>query len=161
MAAETRRARLTLPASPSATASIVLEPRPKGKRTTRAVLILAATLVLTPVVFLVPPHFLWPLVVLALGLYFARREWVGEYVVASFEGACPRCGEALTLEPGARIRGRQRLECYGCHREPELVVGGEPPAVGSGDDGSATGGSSEAGSGAGGPDAGDPGVDAP
>lgn len=134
MAAETRPAHLTLPASPSAAAALVVEPRPKGKRTARAVAMVAATLVLTPVAFLVPPHFLWPLVVLALGFYFARREWVGEYVVASFEGACPRCGGALTLEPGTRIRGRQRVECYGCHREPELVVGDEQAAMGPGVD---------------------------
>jgi hypothetical protein len=127
-----RRGRLVLPAAGSTPAALDVEPQPKRRRAVRAGLIVAAALVLMPVVFVVPPHFLWPLVALVAGLYFARKVWVGEYVVRSFEGACPRCGEALTLEPGTRIRSRERIECYGCHREPELVVAGD--ADGSGAD---------------------------
>lgn len=122
MTEEARRARLTLPAAGSTEARLRVEPRSKRVRRTRAALIMATTLALAPVVFLLPPHFLWPLVVLAAGAYFVRREWTGEYIVHGFEGECPRCGEALEVEPGTRIRGRQRVECYGCHREPELIL---------------------------------------
>ena len=122
MAEEARRARLVLPAAGSTGARLTVEPRSRGTRTTRAAVILATTLVLAPVAFLVPPHFLWPLVVLAAGAYLAYRAWTGEYIVHAFEGACPRCGEPLAIEPGTRVRGRQRVECYGCHREPELVL---------------------------------------
>lgn len=122
MTRETRRARLVLPAAGSTEARLTVEPRPKGTRTTRAALILVMTLFLAPVTVLVPPHFLWPLVVLAAGAYFAYREWTGEYIVHGFEGACPRCGEPVEIEPGTRVRGRQRVECYGCHREPELLI---------------------------------------
>ncbi|MGK7312794.1 MAG: hypothetical protein ACN0LA_11205 [Candidatus Longimicrobiales bacterium M2_2A_002] len=122
MTGEARRARLVLPAAGSTEARVTVEPRPKATRTTRAAVILVMTLVLAPIAFLVPPHFLWPLVVLAVGAYFAYREWTGEYIVHGFEGACPRCGEPLEIEPGTRVRGRQRVECYGCHREPELVL---------------------------------------
>ena len=122
MTREARRARLVLPAAGSTEARLTVEPRSKGTRTTRAAMILMMTLVLAPVTFLVPPHFLWPLVVLAAGAYFAHREWTGEYIVHAFEGACPRCGEPLEIEPGTRVRGRQGVECYGCHREPELVL---------------------------------------
>ncbi|MDX1673728.1 MAG: hypothetical protein R3314_02905 [Longimicrobiales bacterium] len=120
MAVEHRTGRLTLPASGVAEASLEVEPRSRGERRLRAGAILLFTLAVAPAAFLVPPHFLWPLVVLAAGLYLVRREWAGEYVVRSFEGSCPRCGERLSVEAGARIRARQRLECYGCHREPQL-----------------------------------------
>ena len=122
MAEEARRATLVLPAAGSTEARLTVEPRPRRTRSTRAAVILATTLVLAPVAFLVPPHFLWPLVVLAVGAYFAYREWTGEYIVHDFDGACPRCGEPLEIEAGTRVRGRQRVECYGCHREPELVL---------------------------------------
>ena len=122
MPVETRRARLTLPASGSASASVEVEHQPRRQRRVRAAGIAAAAVAFAPVVFFVPPHFLWPLVVLVTGGYFAYREWTGAYVVRSFEGACPRCGAPLSVEPGSRIRQRQRIECYGCHREPELVL---------------------------------------
>ena len=132
MAEEVRTARLVLPAAGTTEARLCVEPRPGRHRRTRAALILVAALIGAPTAFLVPPHFLWPLLVLAVGAYFAHREWTGEYVVASFEGACPRCGEALEVEAGTRIRSRQRVECYGCHREPELILdagpGGDGPA---------------------------------
>lgn len=121
----TRDARLELPAAGSEPAVVEVVHRPGRKRATRAALVLGLTLLLAPAVLLIPPHLLWPALVLAAGLYRARREWAGEYFVESFEGACPRCGEPLKLKPGSRIRGRQRLECYGCHREPELVLGGD------------------------------------
>ncbi len=125
---ERRAGRLVLPAAGTAPAALEVEPQPKRRRTVRAALILAVSIALMPVVFVVPPHFLWPLVALVAGLYFARKVWVGEYVVLSFEGTCPRCGEPLEVEPGTRLRGRERIECFGCHREPELVVGEESPA---------------------------------
>ena len=127
MAVETRQALLRLPASGSAPASVEVEPQPRRRRRLRAAVILATAVVLMPPVFFVPPHFLWPLVVLGAGIYLARRAWSGEYIVRSFDGACPRCGEPLAVEVGTRIRGRQRVECYSCHREPELVL--EPPSV--------------------------------
>ena len=119
---ERRTARLTLPAAGTTEAVVEVEPQPKRQRTMRAMAVLAVSLAAAPVVFFIPPHFLWPLVVLVAGAYFARRVWRGEYVVTSFEGACPRCGEPLVVDPGTRVRGRQRIECYGCHREPELVL---------------------------------------
>ena len=139
MPEEARRARLVLPAAGSTEARLAVEPRPRSMRSTRAAVILAMTLVLAPVAFLVPPHFLWPFVVLAVGAYFAYREWTGEYIVHDFDGACPRCGEPLEIDPGTRVRGRQRVECYGCHREPELVLDEAT------DDGTASGSSPDPG----------------
>ena len=120
---EPQTARLVLPASGATEARVRVVHRPQRQRVVRAALVLAVAAVVAPVVFFVPPHVLWPPVVLIAGLVLAWREWRGEYTVESFEGRCPRCGYSLTLDPGSRIRGRQRLECYGCHREPELILG--------------------------------------
>lgn len=118
----TRPARLQLPAAGSVAANVHVVHHARRRRALRAGVILGGAVAVMPLVFVIPPHLLWPVLVLGAGLYFARREWVGEYEVVRFEGACPRCGDPLSVEPGTRIRGRQRLECYGCHREPELVL---------------------------------------
>lgn len=124
MAVEVRRARLVLPAAGSTAARVQVVHRETRARAARVAGIVVVSWLLAPAVFFIPPHVVWPVLVVAAGLYFGWREWRGEYVVHSFEGACPRCGEALTVKAGARIRDGQRVECYGCHREPELVLEG-------------------------------------
>lgn len=116
------RAHLELPGSGSATATLEVVYQPRATRLVRTVLILAVTFLLMPVVFFFPPHLLWPALVLLGGLVLARLAWVGEYYVSRFEGACPRCGTKLDLKPGSRIRSQQTLECFGCHRRPELIL---------------------------------------
>ena len=115
-------ARLELPGSGTAPASVEVVYQPRATRLARAVIVLVVSWLLMPIVFFVPPHFLWPLLSLIGGIVLARRYWRGEYYVTTFEGACPRCGTAIDLVSGTRIRGRQTLECYGCHRHPELVL---------------------------------------
>jgi hypothetical protein len=115
-------ARLVLPGSGSGRAEIEVVFLSRTTRLWRALLVMGVALLIAPVVFFVPPHFLWPPVALGAGAFLAHRYWTGEYYVLAFEGACPRCGEALEVKPGARIRGRHTLECYGCHRQPELVL---------------------------------------
>lgn len=115
-------ARLHLPGSGTAPAEIEAIAQPRGARLTRALLALFGSWALIPLVFFIPPHFPWVAAAFGGGLYLALRFWRGELYVSSFEGACPRCGTALELKPGARIRRRQTLDCYGCHRQPELIV---------------------------------------
>lgn len=115
-------ARVELPGAGTRDARVEVIYQPRATRLTRALLILGVTVVLMPLVFFIPPHFLWPIVVLAAGAYFAYRYWQGEYYVSTFQGKCPRCETDLELKPGSRIRSRQTLECYGCHRQPELVL---------------------------------------
>lgn len=121
-------ARLEVPGSGTGPAAVEVIYLPRATRLSRALLILGVAIVISPVVFFLPPHFLWPAVTLALGAYLAHRYWRGEYYVVDFEGSCPRCGEELELAQGTRIRARQTLECYGCHRRPELIVD-EPEAA--------------------------------
>lgn len=121
---------LTLPGSGSAEARLEVIYQPRATRLSRALLVLGVALAAMPVVFFLPPHFLWPLLTLGIGLYLARRYWKGEYYVVEFEGDCPRCGTTLELKEGARIGAKQTLECYGCHRQPELTV--RDPETGAG-----------------------------
>ncbi len=122
MAVEVRRARLVLPASGSTPARMQVVHRGPRVRAARALGALGGAGFLAPAVFFIPPHVVWPVLVVAAGLYVGWREWRGEYVVHSFEGSCPRCGEVLTVKDGARIRDGQRVECYSCHREPKLIL---------------------------------------
>lgn len=115
-------ARLELPGSGTADAKVEVVYQPRSTRVARALIVLAITLLVMPVVFFIPPHLLWPLAVLAVGVYLARRYWVGAYYVLDFQGSCPRCGSELELDAGSRIGSRQTLECYGCHRQPRLVI---------------------------------------
>lgn len=96
--------------------------QPRATRMSRAIIVLVVSWLIIPVVAFIPPHIPWMLVAFFGGLLLALRIWAGEFYVSRFQGACPRCGTALELKPGARIRKRQTLDCYGCHRRPELVI---------------------------------------
>lgn len=115
-------ARLILPGSGTAVANVEVIFQSRATRLSRALLTLGVAIAIMPVAFFLPPHFLWPILSLAIGGYLAWRYWTGEYYVVEFSGDCPRCATPLELPRGARVRGRQSLECYGCHRQPELVL---------------------------------------
>ncbi len=115
-------ARLVLPGSGTVDASVEVIYQSRATRASRALLTLGVAIAIMPVVFFIPPHFLWPLLSLGIGGYLAWRYWRGEYYVIDFEGHCPRCETPIELSRGTRVRGRQTLECYGCHRHPELVL---------------------------------------
>lgn len=93
---------------------------PRSARMTRAALFLLGFWILVPIVALIPPHLPWALGAFAAGIYFAWSSWTGTYEVRTLEGTCPRCGNALTVKPGARIRLPHRMTCYNCHHHPEL-----------------------------------------
>ena len=60
---------------------------------------------------------------LLMGFMSVYRSWKGRLRVHAFAGGCPRCGTAMTIEPGARISVPHPLVCYHCHHEPELRLG--------------------------------------
>lgn len=57
-----------------------------------------------------------------IGLGYLYRTIRGRYRVHRFEGTCPRCEGALTLERGSKIPLPYGLVCYRCHHESELRV---------------------------------------
>jgi hypothetical protein len=91
-------------------------------RATKAILSLLGCWILGLVVVLIPPHIPWVIAAFVAGIYFSVRQWRGEYVVQRFQGECPRCGAALPLPPGSRIRFPHPMTCFQCHHEPVLEV---------------------------------------
>jgi hypothetical protein len=59
---------------------------------------------------------------LIMGAASVWRSWRGHYRVQEFAAQCPRCGTALALKAGARIRSPHRLVCFSCHHEPHLAL---------------------------------------
>lgn len=115
-------ARLTLRGHEPRPAELEVEYRDARTRMTRAALSLVGLWLLAPLVFLLPPHLPWGFGAVIAGIFFAYRQWTGEYIVRRFEGGCPRCGTALSLPPGSRIRLPHAMNCYHCHHEPVLEV---------------------------------------
>lgn len=115
-------ARLSLRGHEPQPAALSLDFRPPRTRAIRAIGILVGFWILTPIVALLPPHIPWALLAFFAGIYFAIRQWRGEYEVGSFDGKCPRCSSPLKLEPGARIKIPYQMACYQCHHHPLLEV---------------------------------------
>lgn len=57
-----------------------------------------------------------------LGMGLVYRGVRGRYTVHAFQGVCPRCREALRIEPGSKIPLPYPMTCFSCHHEPELLV---------------------------------------
>jgi hypothetical protein len=93
---------------------------PVAGRLVRAGLALLACWGLIPLVIWIPPHYPWPAIAFAAGIYLCFRYWTGRYVVRSFTGYCPRCGRPLELPQGTRIDLPHTLTCFGCHFDPVL-----------------------------------------
>lgn len=124
---QTPAARLVLPGHAPTPAAVQVRARPRKQRMVRALVLLAVSWALVPLVLLVPPHLPWALGAFAAGIYFALRTWRGEYVVDSFSGACPRCGEPLEMAPGTLVKLPHAVTCYHCHHEPALQVDRSAP----------------------------------
>ena len=114
--------RLVLPGHDPTPARTEITYRPRSLRLTRALTFLVGFWALAPLVFFIPPHVPWALAAVLLGVYFAWTHWTRTYRVRSVRGSCPRCGSALAVEAGTRIRLPFRMTCYQCHHEPRLEV---------------------------------------
>ena len=114
--------RLMLPGHEPTPARTEITYRPRSLRLTRALMYLVGFWALAPLVFFIPPHIPWALAAVVLGIYFAWANWTGTYQVRSVQGSCPRCGNALAVEAGTKIRLPYRMTCYQCHHEPHLEI---------------------------------------
>jgi hypothetical protein len=122
-------ARVELFGSAPAPAVLHGEPRSRLQRRSRALGALFGSWLLLPIVFFIPPHAEWVLLVFFGGLYVARREWRAEYVVRQCEAACPRCGSALKLKPGSTLSLPHEMACPGCRRTCTLAAGSASEAA--------------------------------
>ena len=115
-------ARITLFGFDVVPANARIEARSVGWRVLRASIALASGLIVAPVVFLVPPHAPWALGAFGIGLLTARRRWAEVHTLHFFEGACPRCGEGVSLSHPVRLRYPHPISCPSCHYELTLSV---------------------------------------
>jgi hypothetical protein len=107
-------------------ADLVAFLRTRSERAMRTLLTFAATLLATPVGFLIPPHAEPAFVVFMIGLYFTRRAWGAEWEVVSMSGTCARCGVAITLKKGTVLYIPHSLRCGTCRSELWLDIGAAP-----------------------------------
>lgn len=103
-------------------ARLELRARSRAWRLRRLLPPLLATLVVAPLVALLPPHAPWAVGALVVGGALAWRRWSERYTVRAFSGTCPRCGADLELPSDTRLRFPHPLECPRCRHEPILEV---------------------------------------
>lgn len=101
--------------------SLEVLPRTRKWRLMGAARALAISLVVAPVVAIVPPHAPWAIGALVAGAYFARRRWMETYTLADVDGACPKCGASFETKP-TRLKRPHPLECEQCHHVSELRI---------------------------------------
>jgi hypothetical protein len=99
-----------------------IEARSVGWRARRAALPLVAGLIAAPAVGLVPPHAPWAIAAVGLGVLTARRRWAEEHTLHALEGACPRCGEGVSLTRPTRLRHPHPISCASCQHELAVSV---------------------------------------
>jgi hypothetical protein len=113
---------------------VSLRPRQRKWRLGGAARITGTSLLVAPIVGLVPPHAPWVVGALGCGVVLARRRWNERFTVERVRGECPRCGGALSVRSG-RLKDPHPLPCEECHHESALRVDvsglsatGEPPS---------------------------------
>jgi MYXO-CTERM domain-containing protein len=94
-------------------------PRTRRWRLSGAVRAVLVSLVVAPVVAVVPPHAPWALGALGAGAFFGRRRWMETHTLRSIHGACPKCGQPFRAR-SSRLRTPHPLQCEGCHHVSEL-----------------------------------------
>lgn len=107
---------------PPAGATIRVLPRSRSWRGLRASAYLGGSLVLAPILGVVPPHAPWVLGVLGFGGFFGMRKWREKYTLVSFRGLCPSCGGALRIRQGTPLRSDISVPCDSCHHDSRLTV---------------------------------------
>lgn len=115
-------ARITLFGFDDVPADARVEARSVGWRARRTAIALAAGLIVAPIAGLVPPHAPWALGALGIGILTARRRWAEEHTLHFLQGACPRCGAAITLSHPSRLRHPHATSCPSCQYELAIAV---------------------------------------
>lgn len=113
---------LTLPGHVPAPARIEIVPIPLLQRAALTCISALGFWGLAALLVILPPHYPYFVVPLALGIYFPYHFWTGRYRARAFAGICPRCGLQLQLTAGTRIDLPLVVTCFACHFEPLLEI---------------------------------------
>lgn len=114
-------ARVSLFGYDSTPARAHLLPRTKAWRLRGSIRTAAITVILAPMVTVIPPHAPWLIGVVSVGTYLARRRWNEHFTLMAMEGSCPKCGAVLHTRPG-RLKDPHGLSCDACHNDVALHV---------------------------------------
>jgi hypothetical protein len=73
-----------------------------------------ALLLLIPVVIFIPPHFPWPIVVMAVALMRAFNHSREHRTLLSLRGPCPKCGTEQEYRELGRMGNPHKVTCASC-----------------------------------------------
>jgi hypothetical protein len=115
-------ARITLFGFDPIDAEARIEPRGVRWRLRRTLTAIGTSLLIAPLLALVPPHAPWALGALGVGVIMARRKWLEVHSLLAITGTCPSCGGDVSLPKPARLRHPHPLPCETCKHELTLHV---------------------------------------
>jgi len=113
--------RVVLFGYPDSPARVRVVPRPRRWRVVGAARRGLATILIAPLVGIVPPHAPWILGVLGVGTLLTRRRLQEVFTLVAADSACPRCGHHVAVRRG-RLRAPHPVQCDGCHHESVLQL---------------------------------------
>jgi hypothetical protein len=82
---------------------------------------MAITLLVAPMMGLIPPHAPWIIGAITGGGFLARRRWTEHFTLVGVEGTCPRCGARVKASQG-RLRSPHPAVCEACNFEASIQV---------------------------------------
>lgn len=106
---------------PPSTVQLRIIRRSRGWRVGGAARTFGVSVVLAPVVALLPPHAIWPIGALITGAVLSRRRLKERFTLVSLEGGCPKCAKPLEVRRG-RLLFPHPLPCEGCHHQGSLKL---------------------------------------
>ncbi|WP_420130177.1 hypothetical protein [Longimicrobium sp.] len=77
---------------------------------------------LAPVVFWIPPHIPWVLLVLGVGAMRALNRFREHRTLVSLRGPCPKCGTEQEFRELGRMRNPHAVHCSNCRWELRVDV---------------------------------------
>ena len=98
----------------------VIERTPAWRRS--AALMQLGWWLLAPVVFWIPPHIPWVLLVLAIGAVRALNRFREQRTLVSLRGPCPKCGTEQEFRELGRMKQPHAVHCAHCRWELRVDV---------------------------------------
>lgn len=106
---------------PATRVRVTLRRRSRGWRVGGAARTVGVSVLVAPVVALLPPHAIWPIGALVAGGVLAHRRFNERFTLLELEGACPKCEAQLHVK-GGRLRQPHPLPCDVCHFDSALKL---------------------------------------
>src|SRR3954468_20546012 len=79
-------------------------------------------LLLIPIVVWLPPHFPWPIIVLAVALFRVFNHMREHRTLLSLHGPCPKCGTVQDFTELGRMGNPHKVTCANCRWDSYVEV---------------------------------------